>query len=419
MWPLGREATTGKPTALRFATSKPATLRFGLTDRASWWDDPPVRRGRGPHKIGWPIFAVGFLLPYLIPATRGLIQDPGPLWTRILLFALIDVYALCYVVFPAVFGKSRRVKLWFGGVMLVLGLLCALVADASPYILLYATATLAFLFPAAWAVIFNGSALGLLVLVLYLRGALSEHFSDVITVVSVTSAMFFMSNLIRVIRRLELANQEIGTLAVANERERVARDLHDLLGHSLTTITVKSGVARRVLESSGDIDRAVQEIREVEGLSRSALSDVRATVSEYREVSLPAEIAGVRAALRAAEIDAELPHAVDNVRPELQSTFGYVLREAITNVLRHSGAKSVKVRLGRDWLEVEDNGCAVGDVAPGNGLRGLSERLSAIGGTLATRTRPGGGWVVRAEVRQPSPDGSAVAVRAEPAGGLA
>ncbi|MFD2473682.1 sensor histidine kinase [Amycolatopsis silviterrae] len=406
MRPQGHRAATGEH-------------RFGLNDRASWWDDPPARPGSGPKKAGWPIVSVAFLLPLVIPATRGLIEDPGPLWIRILLGVLVYAYCACYAVFPLVFGKPRQVKLWFGGGMLVLGLLSALTTGASPYVVLYATATLAFLLPAAWAVIFNVAALGLLVLVLHLRGDLTERIGDLITVASVTSAMFFMANLVRVIRRLELANQEIATLAVAGERERVARDLHDLLGHSLTTITVKSGLARRVLESSGDIDQAVREIREVEGLTRSALSDVRATVSEYREVSLSAEIAGARAALRAAEIDADLPHAVDNVRGELQSTFGYVLREAITNVLRHSGAKAVKVRLGRDWLEVEDNGRGAGDVARGNGLRGLSERLAAVGGTLATRPRPGGGWVVRAEVPEPRPDGSAVAVRAEPAGGLA
>ncbi|MGW7531173.1 sensor histidine kinase [Amycolatopsis sp. NPDC054798] len=409
MWPLGREATTGKP----------APRRYSLTDRAAWWDDPFPETRRGPSKPGWVFFSAAFLLPFLIPATRGLIEGSAPLWARIPLGAVVYAYAVCYAVFPAVFGKSRRVKLQFGGAMLVLGLLCALFTDSSPYILLYATATLAFLFPAAWAVIFDGSALALLVLVLHLRGELADRISDVITVASVTLAMFFMSNLIRTIRRLELANQEIATLAVASERERVARDLHDLLGHSLTTITVKSGLARRVLESSGDIDRAVREIHEVEGLSRSALSDVRATVTEYREVSLPAEIAGARAALRAAEIDAELPHAVDTVRAELHSTFGYVLREAITNVLRHSGAKQVQVRMGRDWLEIADDGRAAEDVVAGNGLRGLSERLAAVGGTLTTRVRPGGGWVVRAEVPEPSPDGSAVAVRAEPAGGLA
>jgi two-component system sensor histidine kinase DesK len=172
-----------------------------------------------------------------------------------------------------------------------------------------------------------------------------------------------------------------------------------------------------VLESSGDIPRAVQEIREVEGLTRSALSDVRATVTEYREVSLPAEIAGARAALRAAEIEADLPHAVDNVRAELRTTFGYVLREAVTNVLRHSGASRVKVRLGCDWLEVEDDGTAT-EVVVGNGLRGLSERLEAVGGTLRTTVRPGGGLAVRAEI----PDAAVAAVpavRAETAGGLA
>jgi two-component system sensor histidine kinase DesK len=303
--------------------------------------------------------------------------------------------------------------------MMVLGVLSTVLVQGSPYFLLYATATVALMLPPAWAVIIDGAGLGVVGLVLLLDGQLGGDFGDLISVGSITLAMFFMSNLLRAVRRLEAANGEIAAMAVASERERVARDLHDLLGHSLTTITVKSGVARRVLESSGDIDRAVREIREVEGLTRAALSDVRATVTEYREVSLPAEIAGARAALRAAEIDADLPHAVDNVRTELQSTFGYVLREAITNVLRHSGAKRVQVRLGRDWMEIQDDGCAEGDAQPGNGLRGLSERLAAVGGSVTARARDGGGWLVRAEVPEPDRGGAAVVLPAEPAGGLA
>nr|WP_051124970.1 sensor histidine kinase [Amycolatopsis benzoatilytica] len=390
-----------------------------MNNRQSWWDDPAPASKRGPNKIGWPIFGVAFLLPFLIPAFKNLVEGDGPVGLRIATCAALCLYGAGYLVFPATFSKTRRTKLWFGAVMLALGLVSVALLGASPFVLLYATATIAFLLPAAWAVIFNVTGFAVVLLVLYVSDRMNGTFGDLVTVASVTLAMFFMANLIRAVRRLELANKEIGALAVASERERVARDLHDLLGHSLTTITVKSGVARRVLESSGDIDRAVQEIREIEGLTRSALSDVRATVTEYREVSLPAEIAGARAALRAAEIEAELPHAVDNVRAELQSTFGYVLREAITNVLRHSGAKRVQVRLGSGWMEIEDNGCAAGEVVPGNGLRGLSERMAAVGGTLATRSRPGGGWVVRAEVPEPRPDGAAVAVRAEPAGGLA
>ncbi|WP_326838007.1 sensor histidine kinase [Amycolatopsis rhabdoformis] len=371
----------------------------------------------GPSKVGWPIFAVLFLLPFLIPATHGLVENEDPMWARVLMGVLIFGYSACYVVFPIVFGKERAVKLTFGAVMLALGLLSTLLTDASPYILLYATATLAFLFPAGWAAILDTLALGAVAIVLVADGRLDQSGGDLISVASITLAMFFMANLIRAVRRLEVANKEIATLAVANERQRVARDLHDLLGHSLTTITVKAGLARRVLESSGDVGRAVEEIREVEGLTRSALSDVRLTVSEYREVSLAAELAGARAALRAAEIEADLPYAVDNVLPQLQSTFGYVLREAITNVLRHSGATRVRVRLGRDWLEIDDDGTGA-EAAPGNGLRGLTERVAAAGGTLRSGPRPGGGWAVRAEVPEPEP-AAVPAARTEPAGGLA
>ncbi|WP_434533356.1 sensor histidine kinase [Amycolatopsis carbonis] len=371
----------------------------------------------GPNKIGWPIFAVLFLLPFLVPVTRELATGGEPLWTRVLMALLVYGYGACYVVFPTVFRKPRQVKLTFGAVMLALGLLATLLVDTSPYILLYATATLAFLFPAGWAAILDTLALGAVAVVLLADGRIQTDGGDLISVGAITLAMFFMANLVRAVRRLELANQEIATLAVANERQRVARDLHDLLGHSLTTITVKAGLARRVLESSGDVGRAVEEIREVEGLTRSALSDVRLTVSEYREVSLAAELAGARAALRAAEIEADLPYAVDNVLPQLQSTFGYVLREAVTNVLRHSGAERVGVRFGRDWLEVADDGAGA-EAAQGNGLRGLTERVGGVGGTLHSGPRPGGGWVVRAEVPEAEPP-AVQAVRAEPAGGLA
>ncbi|MFF0144951.1 sensor histidine kinase [Amycolatopsis sulphurea] len=368
-----------------------------------------------PRKARWPLFGALFLLPYLIPATRGLVEDHGPLLPRILTALLVYAYAACYMGFPLVFNRSRRVKFVFGGGMLLLGLVATVGFVSSPYILIYATATIAFVLPPAWALILDGAALGLVALVLLGTDQLSGDVGDLIAVVSITAAMFFMANLARAIRRLEQANREIAVLAVANERERVARDLHDLLGHSLTTITVKAGVARRVLETSADIPRAVQEIREVEGLTRTALSDVRATVSEYREVSLPAEVAGARAALRAAEIEADLPNAVDNVRAELQSTFGYVLREAITNVVRHSGAKRVCVRLGVDWLEIEDDGRGGEEAVAGNGLRGLSERVAAAGGTVCAQPRPGGGWRVRAEI--PAPGGTAAAVRGETAGG--
>jgi two-component system sensor histidine kinase DesK len=280
--------------------------------------------------------------------------------------------------------------------MIVLGLILFVLFGMVPWVILYATGVTLFALPAAWALLIDGSALAVIAIMLQVSGKIQDDYGDLITVASVTLTLFFMSRLVFAVRALQTANREIATLAVTAERARMARDLHDILGHSLTTITVKAGVARRVLESSGDIGRAITEIREVEGLTRSALSDVRATVSENREVSLSAELAGARVALSAAEIDADLPFAVDNVSPELQRTFGYVLREGVTNVPRHSGARRVKVRLGDTWMEIEDDGAGAA-VTPGNGLRGLAERLAEVGGTIRAAPRSGGGFLVRAD----------------------
>ncbi len=395
---------------------------FGLDSKESWWADPlPDARNNGPGGWRWPFMAVVFLLPFLLPVTRSLLAKPAVTPGLVLTAVVIYTYSACYAVFPYFFDRERPLKLAFCITMNVLGLASLAVASGSGFVLLYGTAVVVFLVPAAWSVLIDLPTLALGAVILLARGRFLDGYGDLITVGSITLAMFFMANLVRAVRRLEHANREIATLAVANERERLARDLHDLLGHSLTTITVKAGLARRVLESAGDIPRAVEEIREVESLTRSALSDVRATVSANREVSLSVELVGARAALRAAEIDADLPHAVDNVRPEFQNPFGYVLREAVTNVLRHSGAKRVRVKLGGNWLEIEDDGTAT-DVVAGNGLRGLSERLAAVGGTLRTSVRPGGGLTVRAEIPETSPSepsAATPAVRAEPAGGFA
>ncbi|GAA4550984.1 sensor histidine kinase [Amycolatopsis samaneae] len=387
-----------------------------LWDKATLWQDTPLGPDEGPGKRMWPFSGVVFLLPFLVPIVPSVFEADSPGWAKAVILAAVGAYSLAYLAFPAAFRRPLRDKLVFSAVMLGLGLLVFWLLGYNTWLLVYATATLAFMLPSGWALLLDGAALVVALLWMVLAGKFGEHKGDLISTASITSGMFFMANMVRAIKRLQRANHEIATLAVVNERERVARDLHDLLGHSITTITVKAGVARRVLESAGDIPRAVEEIREVEALSRSALSDVRATVSEYREVSLSAELVGARAALRAAEIDADLPHAVDNVRPEYQHTFGYVLRETVTNVLRHSGAKKVKVRLGRNWLEIEDDGRAE-EIVPGNGLRGLTERLGAIGGTLRTAVRAGGGLTVRAEV--PVAAAATPAVRAEPAGGLA
>ena len=150
------------------------------------------------------------------------------------------------------------------------------------------------------------------------------------------------------------ARAELASLAAEQERFRIARDLHDLLGHSLTTITVKAGLAARI--GQADHARAIQEMTEVEALARQALAEVRAAVASYREVTLAGELATGRQLLRAAGITADLPRAVDDVDPAHQELFGWVVREGLTNIVRHSRARSCAVRLSPSSIEITDDG---------------------------------------------------------------
>ncbi|HEX3591407.1 MAG TPA: sensor histidine kinase [Pseudonocardiaceae bacterium] len=251
-----------------------------------------------------------------------------------------------------------------------------------------------------------GAAISVVVATALVTG--TADWDSAMILVVLTLAMFAFTRLFRTVHELRAAQGKMATLAVAEERSRLARDLHDVLGHSLTTITVKAGLARRVLESSTDRQRAIDEVHDVEMLARQAMTDVRATVSGYRTASLPAELVGARAALSAAGIAADLPRAVDNVTAGLQETFAYVLREGVTNVIRHSNASRCEVRLGESWLEVRDNGrCAAAQVTAsretggGHGLSGLAERVAAIDGTLDAGPLPEGGFLLRVSVSTP------------------
>lgn len=227
--------------------------------------------------------------------------------------------------------------------------------------------------------------------------------ADAAALVMVTLAMSGFFAILRTNRALAEARSEVARLAAENERSRIARDLHDLLGHSLTTITVKAGLARRL----ADVDpaRAAVEIREVEELTRSALADVRAAVSGYRELSLAGELATGREALRSAAIEARLPGAVDAVAPQWQELFGWVVREGLTNAIRHSRAQTVTIELGRAWIEVRDDGHGGPAESLGTGLAGLRERVESLGGTFESGPASGitRGWRLRAQMPADSP----------------
>jgi two-component system sensor histidine kinase DesK len=261
-------------------------------------------------------------------------------------------------------------------------------------LLMFALIGGAVVLPTRWALAVSAVTLGGMLLTTALSPS-GPQYGEVIVYGSITWLMITLASLMRTVRQLRTAREEVARLAVADERLRIARDLHDVLGHSLTTITVKAGLARRLLED-GAMARAATEVADVERLGRQALTEVRATVSAHRAASLAAEIAGARVALTAAGIRAELPHAVDDVDPAYQEVFAYVLREGVTNVLRHSGAEYCQVLLGRSWLEVRDDGSGGTPNGVGHGLAGLRERLAPLGGTVHTETLPGGGFRLRA-----------------------
>ncbi|HEX5118278.1 MAG TPA: sensor histidine kinase [Pseudonocardiaceae bacterium] len=383
--------------------------------------DEPEGRQRTRRQLG-PIIGPAVFLFYLVEPISAVVGSAMPTWQVVLVLTAIGVFAASYV-YVAAFGQCRSylvrslLILW----LCLFPVLFAIVLGPDMLIFLtYAVAPALMLLPAYIGFGLGiGSAVSLIAATWVING--TADWNSALILVVLTLGMFSFGGLIRTVRELRAAQGKMARLAVAEERSRLARDLHDVLGHSLTTITVKAGLARRVLESSADRQRAIDEVRDVEELARQAMTDVRATVSGYRTASLAAELVGARAVLSAAGIAADLPRAVDNVTAGLQETFAYVLREGITNVIRHSGATRCQVRLGDTWLEVRDNGATAAervtssrDTGGGHGLSGLAERVAAVDGTLEAGPLPEGGFLLRVSVATPPPAPPAAEQRTAP-----
>jgi two-component system sensor histidine kinase DesK len=196
--------------------------------------------------------------------------------------------------------------------------------------------------------------------------------------------------------RLRRAEVRVNTLSVAAERERIGRDLHDILGHSLTAISIKAGLAARLVDL--DPAAAKAQIAEIEQVSRQALADVRTTASGMREVRLATEIASARSVLLAAGIESRMPSALPPLSDELSELMGYVVREAVTNVVRHSRAGECTVVVESSAVEVRDDGRGLGsEVTSGSGLMGLRSRVETVGGTLRVGPGASGGTILRAD----------------------
>ncbi len=190
--------------------------------------------------------------------------------------------------------------------------------------------------------------------------------------------------------RLRIARDEIEHLAKLAERERIARDLHDLLGHTLSLVILKSELASKLAER--DPERARDEIRDVERIARDALAEVRSAVIGYRSGGLEAELKHARSALGSAGVDLECNSPKVQLPPAHEAVLCLALREAVTNIVRHAGARRCRVTIDVSseacTLTISDDGRG-GNAPFGSGLTGMRERVEVLGGTLTRDGRRG------------------------------
>jgi two-component system sensor histidine kinase DesK len=251
--------------------------------------------------------------------------------------------------------------------------------------------------------------LALLLAALYATALASGYFSPVSALVAtvMTATLGALNMLVRSNHErdaeLRLTQEEVRRLATAAERERIARDLHDLLGHTWSLVAVKAELARKLMVH--DSAAAARELADIEQVARQSLSQVREAVSGMRAPALAAELASARLMLEAAHIRFEHSGLDDPpaLAPDAEAALALGLREAVTNVQRHARAQRVQVRLHASGegaeLEVHDDGRGTAQPARrGNGLAGMEERLAAIGGRLLLESAPGQGTRLRLRV---------------------
>jgi two-component system sensor histidine kinase DesK len=365
---------------------------------------------RTTRRMGYWFLA--YLLMYPLPWLQ---QPPGVL-DIVVSLAGVAVFLPLYL---AGFGRSDQRALACGAAVAAIGLALQPFGGLWGIFIVYACGLLGGVLPRrhAYAAL---AAVGLAVAVLVLLRGLgpwqwlpSVFFSVMTAMVSMYSAAYTAQTL-----ALARSRDEARRLAVVAERERIARDLHDLLGHTLTAVAVKADLAGRLLDADpADAARARAEIEDIRRTARSALADVRAAVTGMRSTRLATELATARRALASAGIELALEGVPPALPPPLETALAFVLLEGVTNVVRHARARHCRVDFGvaggAVTLLIRDTRQAAGvlpgapgdaglpaSAAPalprpeGHGIAGMRQRLAEVGGTLALQFGPEGGTLL-------------------------
>jgi len=380
---------------------------------------PSLRAARGAGT--WlPMWRVAGALFIVFPVVRIILEPPATLVAVTALAATALFAFLIAAVARSEPDDARRARIGFALVdVAIIALSVATVANSPDqgWVLLfyYASSAASMLLPERRAI---GLIVAAGVACAVSLGASQDAPSAFIQGLSVSIigiTIFAMVALRRTNQELYAARDELAILAVAEERNRIARDLHDVLGHSLSLIAIKSELAGRFLP--GDPDRAKAEIADVERVARESLASVRDTVSGSRQPTLEHELESARIVLEAAGIESTIEPSAGVLPADGDAVLAWAVREAVTNVVRHSDAHRATIRTRRDGDEatievVNDGTGTIPSPDPdtgGTGLAGLRERLERVGGRLDAGPAPGGGYRVVAAIPIGPSAGGAVA----------
>lgn len=336
----------------------------------------------------WLIYLPLFCVPVFLFPTSSL--------DKLLIIAATIVFLVIY--FHS-YWVSDKVVIIHIIAIIATGTLAALISPSASSLFIYGAAFCGRLRPMKYAF---SALLGILLWVVFISwyyGLIWYFFAPTLVFSFIIGLLnIYQSVLDENRRELNLSRQETQRLAKVAERERIARDLHDLIGHTFSVITLKADLAGRLLDK--DLEKAREEINQLENISRDALSQVREVVSGYRTSDLLSELANAKYVFASVDIafeyqfenfDAYVDGEVDldlYLSPKNNKELAIMLRELVTNIIKHAEASEVKVTIKRCphniTLLVKDNGCGIGqEPSEGFGLKSIQERVAALSGFVA------------------------------------